>query len=294
VSAPPLRFGINVRPWAARGSSDPVEAAVHAERLGFDLVTVSDHLHGKAPSYETWTLLTWIASRTERIGIAPIVLGLPYRPPPVTAKMAESLDRLSGGRLILGFGGGGSNAEFRAFGLDARSPGEKVDAMEEAIRIMHGLWREETFTFDGKHVRTNEARIEPKAERDIPIWLGSYGKRSIGVLARLADGWIPSMPFLSPDRAVESYATLRRAAEEAGRDPDEIVWAYNIGADVGGDSEDEATLAGPAEAVAERLVELIRMGVRFPIFWTRERAEEQREALAGEVFPAVRREIGAA
>ena len=102
------------------------------------------------------------------------------------------------------------------------------------------------------------------------------------------------MPFLPPDRAVESYGLLRRSAEEAGRDPDEIVWAYNIGADVGGDSDDEATLAGPADAVAERLVELIRMGVRFPIFWTRERAEEQREALAGEVFPAVRREIGSA
>jgi alkanesulfonate monooxygenase SsuD/methylene tetrahydromethanopterin reductase-like flavin-dependent oxidoreductase (luciferase family) len=291
VGPPPLRFGINVRPWRRTDGSDPVEAARHAEHLGFDLVTVSDHLHGRAPSSETWTLLTWIASRTERIAVAPIVLGLPYRPPPVLAKMAESLDRLSGGRLILGLGGGGSNAEFGAFGLDVRSPGEKVDAMEEAIHVLRGMWREGTFTFEGSHFRTREAQIEPKAERDIPIWLGSYGKRSLGVLGRLADGWIPSMPFLPPARAVEGWKTLRAAAEEAGRDPDEIVWAYNIGMDVGGTSDDDGTLSGPPEAVAEGLAKLIRMGVRFPIFWTRERPEEQRELLAAEVFPAVRREI---
>src|ERR671934_629201 len=114
-----VRSGIAGSP-PARDGADPVAASRHAESLGFDLVTVSDHLHGRHPSLETWTLLTWLAAGTERISIAPTVLGLPYRHPPIVAKMAESLQRLSGGRLVLGLGGGGVDREFEAFGLEVR------------------------------------------------------------------------------------------------------------------------------------------------------------------------------
>jgi alkanesulfonate monooxygenase SsuD/methylene tetrahydromethanopterin reductase-like flavin-dependent oxidoreductase (luciferase family) len=78
-------------------------------------------------------MLTWIAAATSRIRIATRVLGVPYRPPAMVAKMAESLDRLSGGRLILGLGGGYSDAEFRAFGLTVPSPRDKVDGLQEAV-----------------------------------------------------------------------------------------------------------------------------------------------------------------
>ena len=115
------RFGISIIP-SASARSDPVAEAVHAEELGFDLVAVWDHPHGEHPSFETWTLMTWIAARTSRIRVASDVLGLPLRLPALTAKMAESLDRLSNGRLILGLGGGGSNAEFAGYGAPMRSP----------------------------------------------------------------------------------------------------------------------------------------------------------------------------
>ncbi|MGH2651238.1 MAG: LLM class flavin-dependent oxidoreductase, partial [Actinomycetota bacterium] len=111
-----LRFGVTVIP-SASDRSDPVGEARHAEELGFDLVTLWDHLYGTRPSYETWTLLTWMAASTSRISVGTNVLGLPYRNPVVIAKMAETLDRLSGGRLILGLGAGGNDAEFEAFGL---------------------------------------------------------------------------------------------------------------------------------------------------------------------------------
>jgi alkanesulfonate monooxygenase SsuD/methylene tetrahydromethanopterin reductase-like flavin-dependent oxidoreductase (luciferase family) len=98
------RFGVSIIP-SASGRSDPVEQARRAEELGFDLVSIWDHPHGRTPSFETWTLMTWIAARTTRIRVASNVLGLPFRLPALTAKMAETLDRLSDGRLIIGLGG---------------------------------------------------------------------------------------------------------------------------------------------------------------------------------------------
>src|SRR6266516_5693953 len=197
-----VRFGLAVS-TSTREGADPLGDARHAESLGFDLLTVSDHLHGRQPSFETWTLLTWLAAGTERIAVAPTVLGLPYRSPPVVAKMAESLQRLSNGRLILGLGGGGSDQEFRAFGLALRRPGEKVEALEEEIEILRGMWSRSPFTFQGKHFRVEEAQIEPKPSRPIPIWLGTYGRRALELTGRLADGWNPSMPYAPPHVAVE-------------------------------------------------------------------------------------------
>ena len=143
-------FGLDVTTSAAPGA-DPVGDAVRAEELGFDFVSASDHPSSEHPTLETWTLLSWIAANTTRIQVATRVLGVPNRPPPIVAKMAETLDRLSGGRLILGLGGGYSDDEFRAFGLRVPSPRDKVDGLEEALRITHGLWSEPAFTFDGKH-----------------------------------------------------------------------------------------------------------------------------------------------
>src|SRR4029453_13430659 len=107
-------------------------------------------------------------------GLAPGVPAQPYRNPAVVAKMAESLDRLSGGRLILGLGGGYSDEEFRGFGGGAPTPRDKVDGLEEAIHITRGLWSTATFTFDGRLYRTDRAELSPKPEQRIPSWLGTY------------------------------------------------------------------------------------------------------------------------
>src|ERR671919_1377641 len=110
----PVGFGTNINQSAAEGAA-PGGDARHAEELGFDTVMLSDHLVGRRPTHETWTLLTWLAAGTSRIRLGTNVLGLPYRAPAVTAKMAETLHRLSGGRLILGLGAGGNNTEFRSW-----------------------------------------------------------------------------------------------------------------------------------------------------------------------------------
>src|SRR5882672_1842933 len=121
-----LLFGLGVSPFVTPGF-DPIGYGQRAEELGFDFLSTSDHPCTTTPAYEAWTVLSWIAASTNRIRIATRVLGVPYRPPAVVAKMAETFDRLSGGRLILGLGGGHSDEEFRAFGLRVPSARDKVD-----------------------------------------------------------------------------------------------------------------------------------------------------------------------
>src|SRR5438067_13237291 len=117
-------FGLSIAPSVLPGT-DPVASARMAEGLGFDFVSASDHPCGTDPTYETWTMLSWVAAATTRIRVATRVLGVPYRNPAMVAKMAETFDRLSGGRLILGLGGGSADDEHRAFGLGVRSQQQK-------------------------------------------------------------------------------------------------------------------------------------------------------------------------
>jgi probable F420-dependent oxidoreductase len=286
-------FGLNVSTSAARGA-DPVTAALRAEELGFDFVSVSDHLHGTAPSFETWTMLSWIAASTSRIRVATRVLATPYRTPAVLAKMAETLDRLSGGRLILGLGGGHSDEEFRAFGLPARTPRDKVDGLDEAIRILRGLWSEPSFSFDGSHYRTDHAEIEPKPDHRIPIWLGTYGNRALSVTGRLADGWIPSLGYAQPEQVTGMRDRVVAAARDAGRDPDDLTLAYNVTVrvDTHADPAQPSVVAGPAEAVAERLIGFLDLGFdALNLVLTGADAredDEQAAALADEVLPVLR------
>lgn len=280
-----MRVGLSLHTSA---DADVAADARDAERLGFELVTAMDHLPGSRPSLETWTALTWAAAATERIRVSPNVLGLPYRHPAVTAKAAETLNRLSGGRLILGLGGGGSNDEFRRFGLPVREPEEKVDALEEALQITRSLWTGEVVSFDGKHYRLEEAQISPRPDPPIPIWLGVYGKRSITFVAKYADGWLPSYRFAPPDRFREGRERIHRTAEEAGRDPDEIEYAYNVGVRV--DERAEARpgmIAGPPDKVIKELGEFRAIGVTFLVIWAAGDQAEQRERLASEVLPGI-------
>ena len=283
-------FGVTIIP-SASPRSDPVGEAVLAEELGFDLVSVWDHPHGENPSFESWTLMTWMAARTSSVSVASNVLGLPFRLPALTAKMAESLDRLSGGRLILGLGAGGNDAEFAGYGAPLRTPSEKVEALEEALEIIRGTWWEPSFTYDGKYYRNDGALLEPKPERRIPIWLGTYGPRALEITGRLADGWIPSMPYAPPRVALEKRAIVLRALVEAGRDPDVFAWAYNVSVRIGGGpAEDpDRRIAGEPDEVIERLVELLEMGFTTLNVWLGGRREDQMTRLAQDVLPEVRR-----
>jgi alkanesulfonate monooxygenase SsuD/methylene tetrahydromethanopterin reductase-like flavin-dependent oxidoreductase (luciferase family) len=284
------QFGVNI-PTAAGDGADPIRAAQRAEELGFDFVSSSDHPGAASPSYETWTMLTWIAASTSRIGIASRVLGVPFRSPALLAKMAASLDALSGGRLILGLGGGSGDDEFRSYGLGLPSPREKTDGLEDAVTIIRGLWSEPRFTHRGRRYSTEEAALEPKPGRRIPIWLGTFAPRSLAVTGRLADGWIPSLGYALPDDVVGMRERVLAAAREVGRDPAEITCVYNVEVRLDGAAgdDDPGVVSGSSDEVAERLSGFLGLG--FSAFnlmpATGPEYSEQMERLAREVIPAV-------
>lgn len=287
-----IRFGI----LGGFGPFDPdclVAQAVHAESIGFELFSLPDHLHSEQPTLEPWTALTFVAAATERMVVMPNVLGLPYRAPAVTAKMAETLDRLSGGRLVLALGGGASDPEFAAFGLAQRTPGQKVAALGEAIRIIRGLWEQPSFDFDGEHYQVHQARIEPRPARHIPIWTGAYGPRFLRLTGTLADGWIPSLGRIDLDRAVQMRAAVLDSLRDEGRSADTFTCATNLVISFGTDAARSIPpgwqqICGDSESIAERLIAIGEAG--FTVFMVALPSLDTMDRFAAEVIPLVRAE----
>lgn len=280
-------FGLDV-PTSLETIADPVVAALAAESLGFDFVSANDHVLGPSPRYEGWTLLSWLAASTSRIRIASRVLGVPYREPTLVAKMAETLDRLSDGRLILGLGAGSGEGEFAAMGITVGTVGDRVGALEEAIHIIRGLWSEPTLTFQGRRYESIDAQIEPKPAHRIPIWLGTVGGRGLDLVGRVGDGWIPSFMYAPPDRAPAMIQRILAAAAKANRDPDQIDRIYNVEVSVG-KSEQADVITGTPDAIAEKLLGFLGIGFTgFNLLPVGKNRDAQIEQLAAEVIPAVR------
>jgi alkanesulfonate monooxygenase SsuD/methylene tetrahydromethanopterin reductase-like flavin-dependent oxidoreductase (luciferase family) len=203
-----------------------VEAAVEAERLGYDSIWMADHLiHGHDGGIlEGWTTLSVIAGRTSRVKLGTIHLAQPFRAPQLLAKMASTLDALSGGRLVLFYDCGWGEAEVRAYGLPWPEELERIERMEEGIDLIDALWRaEEPLDFQGKFFQTAGAICRPKPLQRPrpPIWLGeARHDRWADAVARHADGW-NSVPA-NPARLAEKLETVRAACRRANRDADEL------------------------------------------------------------------------
>src|ERR671915_1088867 len=146
------KLGVFVVPDA----SDPqltVDQIVAADRAGLDLAGLQDHPYQRR-FFDTWTLLSYVAARTERITLLPDVINVPLRQPAVLAKAAASLDVLSGGRVELGLGAGAFWEAIEGMGGPRRTPKQSVDALEEAIAILRAFWSgERTVSFEGEHYR---------------------------------------------------------------------------------------------------------------------------------------------
>jgi alkanesulfonate monooxygenase SsuD/methylene tetrahydromethanopterin reductase-like flavin-dependent oxidoreductase (luciferase family) len=252
-----LRFGGFLTPVA-----DPpgraVELAVAAERAGLDLVAFQDHPY--LPEFlDTWTLMSVVAAHTERIRIAGDVLNLPLRPPAVLARSAASLDRLSGGRIELGIGAGSFWDGIAAMGGPRLSPGQSVEALEEAVTILRSIWAADErggVRLDGRFHQVAGAKRGPAPAHGIGIWIGAYGPRMLRLTGRIGDGWLPTLSYLPEGPA--SLATMNTLIDEgaaaAGRDPSAIRRLLNIEgrfAQAGG-----GLLVGPPEQWAQELADL--------------------------------------
>lgn len=282
-----LLLGVNVAA-SIRAGEDPVRDAIDAEALGFDFISINDHPLGIQPSHEAWTLLSWIAARTTRLMVAPRVLAVPFRPAPVVAKMAATLDALSDGRLILGVGGGANDDAVAAAGLPLRTPRQKVDGMEEAVRIMKGMWAERSFTFHGTVYHVDAVELSPKPARPIPVWLGTFGPRGLAVTGRVADGWIPSLNMAPPEAIPAMRAHIERGARQAGRDPDSIMFVYNVEVALGVVDPDDTVVSGSPDQVADRFDQFLALGFRALNIIPKGNRTEQTQWLARDVLPRLR------
>jgi alkanesulfonate monooxygenase SsuD/methylene tetrahydromethanopterin reductase-like flavin-dependent oxidoreductase (luciferase family) len=222
-----IKVGIFAVPDATDPSST-VERIVAADRAGLDVVGVQDHPYQRR-FFDTWTLLSYVAARTERVRLIPDVANLPLRPPAMLAKAAASLDVLSGGRVELGLGAGAFWDAIEAIGGPRRTPKESVDALEEAIPILRSFWDgERSVRFEGEHYRVSGAKPGPPPAHRIGIWLGAYGPRMLRITGRLADGWLPSLGNLAEGDVLRMQGAIDAAARRAGRDPADVERAVNV------------------------------------------------------------------
>src|SRR6059058_3651033 len=193
-----VEFGIFPVPNAA-DADELLEHVVAAERAGLDLVGIQDHPYQRR-FLDTWSLIPYLAARTERVRFFPDVANLPLRPPAVMAKAAATIDLVSDGRFELGLGAGAFWEGIGAMGGPVRTGPESVDALEEAIEVIRLMWSgERSVSYDGRHYRLDGVHPGPEPVHPIGIWLGAYGPRMMRVVGRLADGWIPSIPRMPLD-----------------------------------------------------------------------------------------------
>jgi alkanesulfonate monooxygenase SsuD/methylene tetrahydromethanopterin reductase-like flavin-dependent oxidoreductase (luciferase family) len=287
----PIRFGWFLVPEAA----DPqglIEQARLAERAGFDLVGIQDHPYQRR-YLDTFTLLAALAVATERVGLVPDVASLPLRHPAMLAKAAASIDLLSGGRFELGLGAGSFWDAIVAMGGPRRSPGEAVEALEEAIALLRLLWSDQrSVRFTGRHYRVAGVRPGPAPAHPIGVWVGAYGPRMLRLVGRLADGWVPSSGYLPPERLAAAQARIDDAAAAAGRDPAAIRRLYNISGRVGVGGR--GFLDGPAGQWVEQLLPLVvEAGMDTFVLWPSESPASQLQLFAAEVAPALRDAVAA-
>ena len=218
------------------GWADLLALARQAEDAGFDSLWVADHPLMRFPTatggaWECWSLLAALAATTRRIALGPLVSCTSYRNPALLAKMADTVDEISGGRLILGLGAGWHEPEFRAFGYPYD---HRVSRFAEGIRIIHGLLRDGRIDFAGRYYQVRECELLPRGPRGggIPLMIGTTGARMLRLVARYADIWNTDRGL--PVGFAEQQAALDAACTAEGRDPATIARTAMVRLDLPG------------------------------------------------------------
>jgi alkanesulfonate monooxygenase SsuD/methylene tetrahydromethanopterin reductase-like flavin-dependent oxidoreductase (luciferase family) len=202
-----------------------------AEDVGFDSLWVVDHFlyqllgedRGRGV-WECWSLLSALAATTHKVELGTLVIGTGFRNPALLAKMADTVDEISDGRLILGLGAGYHEREYQAFGYPFD---HRVSRFAEAIAIVHGLLRRGEIDFAGNYYQARDCELRPRGPRSSgpPILVGSSGPRMLGLVARYADCW--NAYYDDTRNSVESIPRLREAVDAAcravGREPSTLM-----------------------------------------------------------------------
>jgi alkanesulfonate monooxygenase SsuD/methylene tetrahydromethanopterin reductase-like flavin-dependent oxidoreductase (luciferase family) len=268
----------------------------------FDSAWVVDHLQfGDTAILEGFSTLTYFAALHPHLQFGHTVLCQSFRNPALVAKIAATLQMLTGGRYTLGIGAGWHEEEYRAYGYDFPSDGVRVEQTEEALQIIRAMWTEEQSTFVGKHYRVIEARCEPKPDPIPTIMIGAFRPKMLRLAAKYTDCWnVSSTSAVDYRRMAEEF---EHACGVVGRDPSTVrrSWgggcacapthqqaeAMTVGRWSTDDPEDFDFLGTPTQ-IMEQMREFVDLGVDyfmldcadFPALGTL-------ELLIGEVLPAL-------
>jgi probable F420-dependent oxidoreductase len=252
------------------GWNEMKEFAQLAEQAGFDSLWVQDHLLFRFPNlpaegpWECFSLLAALAAVTTRVDIAPLVACTSFRNPALTAKIADTIDEISGGRLILGLGAGWHEPEYIAYGYPFD---HRYSRFEEALTIIHGLLHDGAIDFEGTYYTARECELRPRGPRaeGPPILLGTVGEKMLGLAARYADQW--NAYFSRTGNSAAGVVPLRdrihAACVAAGRDPATLQLTISVLVDLTRGETSIPASVSPGDATAltgtpEQIADAIR------------------------------------
>jgi F420-dependent oxidoreductase-like protein len=277
----PLRFGVKASGQAI-SIADLRAVWRIADESGFDHVWDSDHLASIGPAgpdrpiYEGWALQAAMAEATKRTRIGCLVTGNTYRHPVVLAKLAVTVDHLSGGRLELGIGAAWAEVEHTMYGIEGLD--HRVGRLSESLQILKSLFTEERTNFDGRYYHLKDAIANPKPiqKPHPPIWIGAAGEATLRLTARYADVW--NISGGDPEAVAKLIDKFDETCAAVGRDPSTVRRSLQF--DWDGSSREQLT---------DLSAKLLELGVTEQVIYARgERPAWQAERLA-EVLPELRR-----
>ena len=220
-----IKFGLFVTGTSANSQGSALEQISNAlSRIegAIDSVWFIDHF----AVLECWTLTSYLAATFPNLDVGTIVLRQSCRNPALVAKMAATLQLLTGGRFILGIGAGGLEAEYLAYGYEFPRLSVRIRQLEEAVQIIRRMWTETPASFQGEYYQIENAYCEPMPEPQIPIMIGAKGEQlSLKVVAKHADWW--NADWCDPPTYARKLDVLRQHCKTVGRDCDSIVKTWN-------------------------------------------------------------------
>ncbi len=254
--------------------TDLAEMARLAEDIGLDSVWVGDHYLYRRPDgvrgpWEAFTQLAAIAAVTSRVEIGPLVASTSFHEPAVLAKMAMTIEEISGGRLILGLGAGWNEAEYQAFGFPFD---HRISRFEEAFTVIRTLLRSGAIDFEGRYYTLRDCELLPRGPRPEgpPLMVGSNGPRMLRITMPHVDAWNAWYWWFGndPARVSEQYVAVEAACADVGRDPAEIERTVAVYVELPGatgarvfDRDTAPPVRGSAEEIARTLRAFAAVGV---------------------------------
>jgi alkanesulfonate monooxygenase SsuD/methylene tetrahydromethanopterin reductase-like flavin-dependent oxidoreductase (luciferase family) len=301
-----MEFGYN--PPAGERGREPIRPAEYMADLtraldvatqGFRSVWISDHLnYGQEWRLECWTLLSWVAARYPGVKLGTIVMSNSFRHPSLMAKMGASIQHVSSGRFILGYGAGWHEGEHASFGIELKPVAERIDRLEEGVQVIKALWTQAPANFSGRYYSVTNAYARPLPDPRPPIMIGGGGeKRTLRVVARHADWWNDvSRPIPVLKRKLEA---LKEHCEAEGRDFNSIRKTLSVGTfidrshtralEMAGKhlESDSPPVAGDPAAVRDGYARLAELGFDLVItFFPRFQELDDMRLFMDEVVPA--------